>query len=321
MEVFNVFPKLKERIPNIENKFKQIISSFENACKVNQSKDLLAFKLEIKTEKSENLYTDFGGKPDFRIYEREIKNESADAFVNRLWPKCGFCHKPMTFVGQIDLGDWLYAFHSFMATKDRNQYVSPFGKFIGIESDLLYFRYLSFWFCNEPHFFVFNNANACAKISKYKDILSESLTFFGRDLQPAVNFFYDKSISGPEETKDERNEVYIPKEMITDIEIKWDIITNDFNRQWSTYNRYPELFMTDRNSYVLFGADVLQSESPSFISQRRNSSGDPIPMMPIINWRSRRSNITNQLYVDFSQFEHYEELDWNAFGLLHSITS
>lgn len=76
-----------------------------------------------------------GGIPDMTYWYRFAYNYDAvnwkgekertpsiEELVDTYWPKCGCCGKPMQFIGQFDIGEWLLAIHKMTYSVKHKEY-------------------------------------------------------------------------------------------------------------------------------------------------------------------------------------------------------
>ncbi|KKQ99151.1 MAG: hypothetical protein UT24_C0027G0003 [Candidatus Woesebacteria bacterium GW2011_GWB1_39_12] len=311
------FALYSHRTGQCKSNHKKFLQSFDEAKSlVGDSLDL-AFRFDVQTESmsSDNLKeSKFGGLPNFENFFSH--EETAEQFVNRHWPRCGVCHKPMQFIGQVDLSDWLWAIHSITLQKvedDRDFACS----LLGYKLD---HNWMTFWFCQETHFYAFNTHTSVVKgmDSREWDTDFRVCKFTTDDLMPEL-------IKLDAESRSHERLLHVPQlERVVGIDLKWDLIAKSdlseeedeeaWDKCWELKGNVPRLFGND-SFYELFGDESTQQMSMECLSQRNF----PVKQMtPVISWNCYEEDITNQIFADLCQWNDWSSLDNNAFGLINS---
>ncbi|HEY9786037.1 MAG TPA: hypothetical protein V6D17_11585 [Candidatus Obscuribacterales bacterium] len=290
----------------------------------------------------------FGGIPDIRhaywinnISEKEtgswVKEPSFEqrfAALVENWPYCGACHKPMTFIAQMDLSDWGMAIHALTSSGQQekgDRWLSGIGWTRHFGSS----AHRGWWYlfaCRDNHF---DNPNADAHVWLESRAIPFKITINGVDFgsddeqrlddvtaKELVERFYQAtqtrtfSIEGRQIFESRQQTDFAPTPAhedhfalepmrIVGFAIGWEFDFGVGDVDWDLrqeiddiIEQNPQIFGS-QSQFKLFGAPVSQQEQRRYWTVRGTArSGSALRMAPLLGFHDSNHDVTYQIYAD-----------------------
>lgn len=239
-----------------------------------------------------------GGYPDLSSHYSFDFNDPKKSY-EKLWPRCGCCHKRMKFIGSfnlisVDTPIHILTSYKYDISDNAYSYISSLGNFRLHQHNSIYsHKYHNVFAClssrhsyHNPNFNVFvlvntiykNEKNKCNSIPCNKDLLPKGAKLYSRV----------RNIS--------RFEFKIQ------IENDYDIIYKNGMNYEKLVEKYPDIF-SNYEEYRLFGYPKSQQEPKEYLTT--NGFCPQIKMTPFINFNDNKNDITYQLYCDMQSSNGY----------------
>ncbi len=308
----------------IVDKYKEAANHLLEVCPQKDIEDVdIAYRLEPQLSGITDISQDvlkapkFGGIPDmmnwfdFTYKHPEKKKEPIKRVISRTWPLCSCCHKPLRFLGQINMGEWAIALHlltyeTWGGTEEYDIYhqLSPLGS--GNINNLGHTvrsceRWYYLLYCNCQNQ---DNPNSNAVVltknifrpepsSVPNLVLGNACLWSEEEYKKAVNDFMHEHDIHPETPR----EPVIPLQFIEDLKILFDLegVIPDQVRN----NTFKHSLFKRKGSYQLFGAPESQQNEARYMCTYGRDRYRLHRQAPVITWGDQEGKKTFQMYGCF----------------------
>jgi hypothetical protein len=273
----------------------------------------------------------FGGLPDIRhfhwlnnISDKGQGQVKADpSFDDRLlalarhWPTCACCHRPMKFIGQMDLTDWALAIHALTSEVHEGQDADSWRSGLGLTRTFGGARrgWWYFFACSDASTHFDNPSMDCHvwierryvpfKINRPGYQVNEERGLDEETARKLVEAFYE-GIPARENDEDDHEQGAWPlcePQKIVGFDIGWEL--DPAVGGWSLSDTMRELMEENEevfgkgNAFTLFGSPRSQQVERRYWTVSGNGRGmGPQRMAPLLHFDDKVHDVTYQLYAD-----------------------
>jgi hypothetical protein len=277
----------------------------------------------------------FGGIPDLRqLYwlrnaQQEHKKggllyDPRESSIERMWPRCGCCHLPMTFVGQLDLTDWVSAIHALTAARREARADYWWSGMGGTRNCGTSFSH-KWWYifmCRDNHC---DQPSSDAHVwlhNRYQPSVDEQVpdVMDATELKEMLVNHYlgsgQQSLFLPDSPA---NHLMIEPQRVVGYQLGWefDFALASGIANWPLHDAIKAVMAANAEIFAvpgkfsLFGAPRSQNTAMRPWTYRGDClAGTPSRMSPLLSFNSIASDLTCQLYVDMGGDTH----GYNLFG-------
>jgi len=237
------------------------------------------------------------------VVQPNKKHKKDQNQLEGLWPRCGVCHKYMSFVGQFDISDGWDAIHHLTCDKDKYGHFSYSGVGIGEGRTSFFWRMSSewtFWACgNANEHYSSQNCDAHIWTENHIHFLGEEPDLEGRE--SAIKEATDDAANFCEEHKIKK---LVGLQKVDGIDLRFDL---DFLKylDWKVQGKIekvqqdnPDIFAWPHGrQFKMFGKPESQQEEARFFGHG-NRCSEPYRMAPVLCWDDEKHDMTYQMYAD-----------------------
>jgi hypothetical protein len=210
-------------------------------------------------------------------------------WIEKTWPRCNCCNRPMQFIGQVELTEWLIVLLNLTYKKEGSYgaYTGATNKRV-VEYSNSHRTWLYFFKCEDRHW---------EEPSSDARVMIATMVINPRDGDTSAPAWTDEEFSTALTTFANKHEVTgLPSALVTGCLPKFDVEHNEASEDldtWELQKAHPELFGRDCN-FQLFGEEQSQQEPKRFFCT--NSYDGPHYQAPILSWDDDEHDITHQMY-------------------------
>jgi hypothetical protein len=212
-------------------------------------------------------------------------------WVEKMWPRCNCCHKPMEFIGQLELTDWQVAIlqatyflpeeMEFKSWVKEAAYTGAANKRM-VEHVSCYRTWMYFFKCEYRHW---EEPNSDARV------MIAMVQTNPRDNEPDIPAWTDEQFHAAVAAFTSEHQIQeIDPLLVTDYALKFDV---EEHTGWELRKAHPEVFDSDCN-FQLFGEARSQQDPKRYLCT--NSYGGPHYQAPLLSWDDNENDITHQMY-------------------------
>lgn len=263
----------------------------------------------------------FGGLPNL-YYQWLYKPERRNANLEGMWPRCGNCHTYMSFLGQIDFGDWWETIHRLTCDGDRNFSYSSVGLGEDHMRDISMYERdrttWAFWVCANACEHYYNSQFDAHVWTDHEPIYSDEMLTLIKERKPdpevrAKKLAAAHEVAGNFYTDHNIKHVITDKKKVIGFEMRFDL---DFGIEpWNTVSykledliekvqeKNPDIFAYSHGrQFKIFGAPESQQEQARYFGVGYRQV-HPYRLSPILCWDDEERDMTHQMYADVHHFD------------------